>query len=214
MRQAKKPKTVIVASVLTGAALMTLIFAVFGMAGYSVFSGQSGAVNSSISTGIVKVNLSGTGASQALGIGASNIAPGDTMQREVEITNAGSAAIGTVTMAVTPSNTSASIVANSASGLQLSVLTCSAAWQSTTLSDSGYSYNCSGTKSTVSGPSPIASAAGGITLPGALSQIAVGGTSDFVIEVSYPPTDGNSTASQSESFAWTFTGTQASAGAV
>lgn len=210
----KYPKTVIAASCAVGAAVMVVVFGLFGFAGYSVFSGQTGGVTSSVSSGIVKVSLSGTGSSESLGIGASNIAPGDTMEREVELTNSGTSTIGTVTLAVTPTNSSDTLYSSSTSGLQFSALTCSAPWASSSLPDGGYSYSCSGTQSTVVGPEPVANLASGIALPSSLSSIAPNATEPFVVELSFPSSATNTEAGQTESFSWTFTGTQATAGSV
>ena len=210
----KKPRTIMVASVLMGMALTAALFSIFGLAGYSLFSGQSGAVSTSISTGVVKVALSATGASESLGIGAQNIAPGDTMQREVDVSNSGTSAIGNVTFGVTASNTTASIYSSSTDGLQVSVLECSGSWTPTLLSDGGYSYTCNGTQSTAYGPDPIADVASGVVLPTSLSDIPVGGSSSFVVQVSFPTSAGNSQSSETESFTWNFTATQAAAGAV
>lgn len=208
-----KPKTVIAAAVTVGAAAAALVMLAFGFAGYSLFSGQSGQVNTQISSGAVTIALKGPGASQSLGIGAQNIAPGDTMAREVQLSDTGTVAIGTVTMAITPSNPNA-VLWSGTNGLQLTIQTCSTTWTATQLPDAGYSYTCTGQAQAVYGPTSATSSVQGITLPSSLSSISPGKSTDFVVSLVYPKAAGNSSASEQESLTWTFTATQATGGNV
>jgi hypothetical protein len=204
----KRPKTVIAGAAVTGAAVAVLVVLSFGFAGYSLFSGEAGQVNTQISSGVVTVALKNPGASQSLAIGAQNIAPGDTLAREVQLANTGTVTIGSAVMAITASNPSAALW-SSANGLQLSIKTCSTPWSSTQLPDGGYTYACPGQEQTVYGPEAATSAAQGMTLPSVLANIAPGQSTDFVVSLLYPSVAGNSSSSENENLTWTFTATQA-----
>ena len=204
----RRPKTVIAGSVITGAAVAVLVMLSFGFAGYSLFSAQTGPVGTQISSGAITVALKNPGASQSLATGAQNIAPGDTMSREVRLTNTGTVAIGSVVMAITASNPTALLWASS-TGLQLSIKTCSTPWSTAQLPDGGYTYACPGQEQTVYGPEAATSAAQGMTLPSVLANIAPGQSTDFVVSLVYPSVAGNSSSSENENLTWTFTATQA-----
>src|SRR6185437_15766015 len=89
--------------------------------------------------------LSLTAPFSRLGTGASPIAPGDTMQRAIDLSYSGSISLGSATL--TTNATSSSLLDSDATnGLQIAIDKCSAAW---TESGPPYTYTCGGSTSTV-----------------------------------------------------------------
>ena len=187
-----------------GVAALGAAFALAG-GGYSAFQSQSSPIQSPLSTATIQLSLTKSGSSGSLPIGASNLVPGDFVQREVVLKNTGTAPIGTVTLQVTNSTTNA-LSTDATNGLQVSVQSCPAAWSATPLSDGGFTYSCSATPTNVVASEPI----GTLSTPTPLSipLIPVGGSDALVITRTLPTSAGNSFQNLQDTTTWTFTATQ------
>lgn len=174
--------------------------------GYSTFQAAPPPIQSSVSTATVSLSLSSTGSSGSLSVNAKDIVPGDTIQREVALTNTGTAPIGMVTLGVTtsPSNL---LTTSSSDGLQIEAQTCATPWTATSLSDGGYSYQCGGNTTTVIAPEPVSSAASPVPLA-SLGSVSVGKSTSMVITLNFPSTAGNSYQGLSTVLTYTFIATQ------
>lgn len=191
----------------TVAAAASLALALGG-SGYSTFQAATSPIASPISTASITLGLEGTGASNSLTVGATNIVPGDSMAREVVLADTGSAGIGTITLAVSsPSNN----LLVKASGLQVAVQTCSTTWTATSLPDGGYAYSCSSTTSTLVSAQPVASLSS-IVLPGI--SLTPDHPQAIVVTATLPSSAGNSYQGLSATLDYIFTATQSPGGAV
>jgi spore coat-associated protein N len=116
-----------------------------GLATFATFTSATSASHT-ISSGTVTIALGATGAStNRLNIGASGIAPGDTIQRSVDLSNSGSLDLASVTL-TTSASPSSLLDTDGTNGLQMVIDKCSQAW---TESGPPYTYTCSGTTSAV-----------------------------------------------------------------
>jgi spore coat-associated protein N len=166
-----------------------------GFGTFATFTSSTSASNT-----IASGTLSLTAPFSRLGTGASPIAAGDTMQRAIDLSYAGSINFGSATL-TTSATTSSSLDTDSTNGLQIAIDKCSQAW---TESGPPYTYTCGGSTSTV-----LASRA----LIGsniALSNLAltVGATDHLRVTVSFPSSAGNTLQNQSSTVSYTFTGVQ------
>jgi spore coat-associated protein N len=159
----------------------------------------------SISSGTVTIALGATGAAtNRLNVGASALAPGDTIQRSVDLTNSGTIDLASVTLTTT-APTSSLLDTDAANGLQMVIDKCSVAW-----AESGppYTYSCGGTTSTVLASRAVI----GSTL--ALSNLVAttpGQTDHLRVTLTLPSGAPNALQNQSSTISYAFTGTQRAA---
>lgn len=158
-----------------------------------------------ISSGTVTIALGATGAStNRLNIGASGVAPGDTIQRSVDLTNSGSLDLASVTLTTTASPSSL-LDTDAANGLQMVIDKCSVAW---TESGPPYTYTCGGaTSSVVASRAVIGS---NIALSN-LGATTAGATDHLRVTLTLPSGAGNTLQNQSSTISYAFTGTQRAA---
>src|SRR5256884_5333123 len=129
-------------------ASVAVLGAAASIAGLATFATFTSTTSSShtISSGTVTIALGATGAStNRLNIGASAFAPGDTIQRSVDLSNSGSLDLASVTL-TTSASPSSLLDTDATNGLQLVIDKCSQAW---TESGPPYTYACGGTSSSV-----------------------------------------------------------------
>lgn len=218
-----------------GAGTLAVAMAVAGgVAGYSTFSSQiSPSAAQPITSGTVTIAFGATsGTGDELTVGATDIVPGDVIQRGVTLTNSGTVNLSAITLGIaygsgsvatpldTPSATVSGGSAGTANEFQFELQSCSVAWTATSLTDGGYSYSCSGTPTTVVASEPMSTAMGSpITLTG-LNSLTAGGTDNLVATLTLPTScpntlyDGSGYTTSvnmegiSTSYTYTFTGTQ------
>lgn len=129
------------------------IGAAASIAGMGTFAAYSSTTNASadIQTGTVVINL-GTANTSAnhLAIAATDVLPGDTISRSVDLISTSTDSLASVKLTTTAPTTTSALNTDGTNGLQLVVQRCSAAWSETanTLT-SGFTYTCSGTTSSV-----------------------------------------------------------------
>src|SRR5881396_2241348 len=116
-----------------------------GLATFATFT-STASQSHTISSGTVTIALGATGAStNRLNIGATAVAPGDTIQRSVDLINSGSLDLASITLTTTASPSSL-LDTDATNGLQMVIDKCSQAW---TESGPPYTYTCGGTTSSV-----------------------------------------------------------------
>lgn len=139
----------------------------------------------SVNSGNLTLGMAGTGAGLTTAITA--MAPGDTVNRHVVLTNGGSLATSGMTLGVVPNPTSSTLLADNGAtrGLQIAVNTCSVAWNAT-------AGTCSGTRGTALGARALSAL---VTAPAVLSNVAtaVGGQTYLQISLVLPDQDEIST---------------------
>jgi hypothetical protein len=188
--------------VLASAALVGSAAAIAGLGTYATYTG-SAAVSHTVGAGTVSIVLGATGAStNRLNIGASNIVPGDTIQRAVNLGYGSSNSLGSVTL-TTAASPSSVLDTDATNGLQMVIDKCSVAWTEAGVAPA-YTYTCGGTTTSVLASRAVT----GTNL--ALSNLALTGTDFLRVTLTFPSA---STIGQgaSSTISYTFTGTQRAA---
>lgn len=190
---------------------MLLSFAVLGaaasvasLATFASFTSATSAQAQSLTSGTVSITL---GTANRLTVGASNLVPGDTLQRAVDITNNGSAgtsSVGSITLTTTGSGTL--LDTDATNGLQMVIDKCSVAW---TESGPPYTYTCGGTTSSVLASRAVVGS--NIALSN-MSAITAGNTDHLRVTLTLPSGAGNTFQGLSDTLNYTFTANQRTAG--
>ena len=132
--------------------LVGLVVSTLGAAAYATFTSSTN-VNQDVGSGTVAfapIATSATG--QRLSVSATNIAPGDTIQRAVTLTNTGSIDMAANSVALTSYAATSSLLDTGANGLTITIDKCSVAW---TESAAPYTYTCTGTTTSVLAARPV-----------------------------------------------------------
>ena len=148
------------------------------------------------------IALGATGAStNRLTVGATAIAPGDTLQRSVDLINQGSLDLASITLTTTASPTSL-LDSDVTNGLQMVIDKCSVAW---TESGPPYTYTCSGATSSVLTTRPVIGSGLALTNLGSLISAA---TDHLRVTLTFPSGAGNTFQNLTSTITYAFTGTQ------
>jgi predicted ribosomally synthesized peptide with SipW-like signal peptide len=184
-------------------AVISAAASIAGLGTFATFTSSTSA-SQSVSSGTVTIALGATGAStNRLTVGASNIAPGDTIQRSVDLIDSGSIDLASITL--TTNATSSSLLDTDATnGLQMVIDRCSNAWTEGGTAPA-YTYTCSGATSTVLASRAIIGT--NLALSN-LSALTNGVTDHLRVTLSFPSAAPNSFQNQSSTVQYTFTGTQ------
>jgi predicted ribosomally synthesized peptide with SipW-like signal peptide len=153
-----------------------------------------------VDSGTMSATLGAAGSTaNRLTVGATGLAPGDTMQRVVTLSNAGDVDWASAALTTTAS-TSSLLDTDTVDGLQAQLDQCSVPWTEAG-SAPAYTYTCAGTSATVVASRPVIES--DIDL-GVLNSL-VGGGSDFLrVTLALPSTAGNSFQAQSSTIEFAF----------
>ena len=184
-------------------AVVSAAASIAGLGTFATFTSSTSA-SQSVSSGTVTIALGATGAStNRLTVGASNIAPGDTIQRSVDLIDSGSIDLASITL--TTNATSSSLLDTDATnGLQMVIDRCSNAWTEGGTAPA-YTYTCSGATSTVLASRAIIGT--NLALSN-LSALTNGVTDHLRVTLTFPSAAPNTFQNQSSTVQYTFTGTQ------
>jgi hypothetical protein len=142
--------------------VMAASFAVAGLAitGAGVYAGLNATATGTqaVSSGTLKLTMANTGASVFTGA-VSNMAPGDVVNRFVELTNSGTLDAATLTLGVAGTGAT-KLTTDATYGLAVTVTGCDVAWTVATGA-------CSGTPTTLMASTPIATLS---STPGAVKS--------------------------------------------
>ena len=189
-------------AIITGG-LVALTAAGVGGAAFAAFTGTSNAAQS-VASGTVSLAGIGTNAAgNRLTVAATNIAPGDTIQRAVTLSNTGTLDLANVTL-TTNATTSSVLNTDVTNGLQVTIDKCSVAW---TESAFPYTYTCGGTTSTVLASTPVI----GTNLALSNLTLTAAAVNNLRVTVTLPSAAGNTFQGQTSVINYTFTGTQRTA---
>jgi spore coat-associated protein N len=192
-------------------------FAVVGtaaaMAGLGTFATFTSSTSAShtISSGTVSIALGATGAAtNRLTVGASNVVPGDTIQRSVDLTNNGGAGADNLSsIALTTTASPSSLLdTETTNGLQMVIDKCTVPWTETGTAPA-YTYTCSGTTSTVLASRAVIGSS--IALSG-LASLNTGSTDHLRVALTLPTAAPNTMQGQTSTISYNFLGTQRVAG--
>lgn len=188
-------------------------FAVLGaaasVAGLGTFASFTSSTSASqaITSGTVSITLGAAGAqTNRLNIPVSNVVPGDTIQRSVDLINNGTITSDTLSsIQLTTSATTTSLLdTDVTNGLQMVVDKCSVAWTEGG-SAPAYTYTCTGASASVLTSRPVVGAA--LPLTG-LASLANGVTDHLRVTLTLPSTADNTFQNKSSSILYSFVGTQ------
>ena len=200
----QKGRTSTMTKLIATLAILGAAASIAGLGTYATFT-SSASQSHAISSGTVTIALGATGAAtNRLNIGASALAPGDTIQRSVDLTNSGSLDLASITLTTTASPSS-QLDTDTTNGLQMVIDKCSVAW---TEAGPPYTYTCSGSTSSV-----LASRAviGSTLALSNLSSTTSGSTDHLRVTLTLPGGAGNTLQNQSSTISYAFTGTQRAA---
>jgi predicted ribosomally synthesized peptide with SipW-like signal peptide len=176
-----------------------------GLGTYATFTSTT-SQSHTVTTGTVTIALGATGAAtNRLNIGASALAPVDSIQRSVDLTNSGSLDLASITLTTTASPSSL-LDTDTTNGLQMVIDKCSVAW---TEAGPPYTYTCGGSTSSVLTTRPVIGSALALSNLGATTH---GATDHLRVTLTLPSGAGNTLQNQSSTITYAFTGTQRAAG--
>ena len=165
--------TIVIAAAVGGTAMVST----------SVFAALTATANNtsggSVATGTLSLTLAPSSVSGITGgftSAISNMGPGDTVNRYIDLTNGGTLDAVNPTLQITPSVSNA-LTTNATAGLQVAIKNCTVNWSNTGV--------CSGTETTVLATTPastLVSSAQSLTLPSTLA----GAVSKLKISLSLP----------------------------
>ena len=163
--------------------------------------------NQTISSGTVTIALGATGAAtNRLNVNASALAPGDTVQRSVDLTNSGTIDLASVTLTTT-APTSSLLDTDATNGLQMVVDKCSVAWTEAGTAPA-YTYTCGGTTSTVLASRAVIGS--NLSLSNLVATTPAQ-TDHLRVTLTLPSGAPNTLQNQSSTISYAFTGTQRAA---
>jgi hypothetical protein len=190
--------------VVASVAILGAAAGVASLATFASFTSSTAAQAQSLSSGTVSITL---GAANRLTVGATNLVPGDTIQRAVDITNNGSAgtsSVGSVSLTTTASPSSL-LDTDTTNGLQMVVDKCSVAW---TESGPPYTYTCGGTTTSVLASKAVI---GNNVALSNMSSVTAGNTDHLRVTLTLPAAAGNTLQGQSSTLSYVFTASQRAA---
>jgi spore coat-associated protein N len=190
--------------VVASMAILGAAAGVASLATFASFTSSTAAQSQSLTSGTVSITL---GAANRLTVGASNLVPGDTIQRAVDITNNGSAGTSSVgSVALTTTAPASSLLdSDTTNGLQMAIDKCSVAW---TESGPPYTYTCGGTTTSVLASRAVIGAS--IALSN-MSSLTAGNTDRLRVTLTLPAGAGNTLQGQSSTLNYVFTANQRTA---
>src|SRR3954466_15468965 len=169
-----------------------------GLGTFATFTSSTSASHT-VSSGTVTIALGATGAStNRLNVDATAIAPGDTIQRSVDLIDQGTLNLASVTL-TTAATTSSVLDTDATNGLQLAIDKCSQAW---TESGPPYTYTCGGSTSSVLASRALI----GSSIALSNLTLTAGSTDHLRATVTFPSAAGNTLQNQSSTANYTFAG--------
>ncbi len=184
--------------------------AMAGLGTFATFTSSTSATHT-ISSGTVSIALGATGAStNRLTVGASNVVPGDTIQRSADLVNNGGSSADNLSSIVltTTASPSSLLDTETTDGLQMVIEKCSVPWTEAGTAPA-YTYTCSGTTSTVLASRAVIGA--NIALSN-LSSLSTGSTDHLRVTLTLPTAAPNTMQGLTSTISYNFVGTQRVAG--
>lgn len=160
----------------------------------------------SVTGGTVVIALGTHGAANRLNVDATNVAPGDTIERVVDLSNTGSLDLSSIKLTTT-ATASSLLDTDTTHGLQMQIDNCDQAWTEAGVSPA-YTYTCGGSTSAVFASAPIITAN---TTLNNLTSLTSGDTDHLLITLTLPSSADNTFQSESSTIDYSFTATQRTA---
>lgn len=187
--------------------------AIAGLGTFATFTSTTSA-SQTVTAGKVEIALGASGAANRLSVSATNVVPGDTINRAVDLVSTSTDPMASVKLTTTATASSV-LDTNTTDGLQMYVRNCSAAWTEAGVSPA-FTYTCGGSTTAVLGSaaSPVnivTTTVGGVSLTNLTSTTTGGSVTDhLLITVVLPQanTSANLVTPPSSTIQYSFTGTQ------
>jgi spore coat-associated protein N len=202
---------------LLSAAAVAAAASIAGLGTYATFTGTTSASHT-VSSGTLTIAL-GTagGTANRLTIGASNIVPGDSLQRRVDLTNSGNVNLAAITLTTTAGSNNL-LSSDATNGLQMKIERCSGTLGWRESATTPYTYTCDsltpgdnlGTRASVLAQRAIVGSSLALT---GMNALTAGGSDDMVLTTTLPSTADNTFQSLSNAITYTFNATQRAAAA-
>ena len=193
------------AKILASVALVAGAASVAGLGTFGAFTSTTSA-NQEVATGKLTIGLTQS-ATAGTTIAASNLVPGDTVQRAVTLTRSSDTeAFGSVSLTTSPT-VSNLLSSDAANGLQLKLDQCSVAW---TKVGATSELSCSGTTTPVLATRAVVATNLDLAAP-ATALNASGAASNLRITLALPEAAGNTFQGLSNTIGFTFDATQRTA---
>jgi spore coat-associated protein N len=185
-------------------AVLGVAASIAGLGTFASFTSSTSA-SQAISSGTVSIGLGAAGPANRLAVAASNLVPGDTVQRAVDLTSASSDPLGSVSLQTSASPSNA--LTTDPNGLTAKVDKCSVAWTESGTAPA-YTYTCSGTTTSILATTAV----GNTTSLSSLAALTSGSSTDhLLVTLTLPSAAGNSLQGLSTTITYAFTGTQRAA---
>ena len=178
-----------------------------GAGTYASFTSSATAGPLTVSSGTQTLSVPAAGATNRMTVSASNIVPGDTMQRAVNLTNSGNVNLSAITL-TSAASVSSALDTDATNGLQVAIDRCSVAWTEAGVSPA-YTYTCGGATSVVLASRAVIGS--GVALSN-LTTTTAGNTDYLRVTLTFPSAAGNTLQTQSSTINFTFNGAQRTAG--
>lgn len=179
--------------------------AMAGLGTFATFTDTTSA-SQALDSGVVDINLGAAGATNRLSVAATDIVPGDTMQRAFTLTNSSSDNVSGITL-TTNATVSSLLDTDPTNGLQMVIEKCSVAWVEVGVSPN-FTYTCAGTTSSVLASRAVIGSA--LSLSN-LASTTTGQTDNLRLTLTLPSTAGNTLQNLASTVQYTFTATQRAA---
>jgi spore coat-associated protein N len=180
-----------------------------GVLSFNAWASFSSAVSTSHAVGSGTLVLDLTPNNQvnrlARAYDASDVAPGDTMQRALDLNSSGTVAMSSVTLATTATTSSlldtGGVAPDPTKALQIQIDKCSVDWTEGGVGPA-YTYTCGGATSSVLASRTIIMGAT------TLNNINLSGTNHLMVTITFPSGDNDTFQNQSSVIQYTFAGVQ------
>ena len=184
--------------------LVGLTVAAIGGAALATFTSTTN-VSQPVASGTVAfAPIATSAAGQRLSVAATDIAPGDTIQRAVTLTNTGSVDMLPGSVNLTTTASPSSLLDTGANGLTMTIDKCSVPW---TESAAPYTYTCSGTTTSTLASRPVIGSS--IALSGLTTTAAT--PNHLRVTLTLPAAADNTYQGQSSTIGYVFVGQQRAA---
>jgi hypothetical protein len=158
----------------------------------------------SVTSGTVVIALGAHGAqTNRLDVPATNVAPGDTIERSVDLLNTGSLALADIVLTTT-ATTSSLLDTDATNGLQMQIDNCATPWTEAGTSPA-YTYTCSGGSTSVLAQRAVIGSALALTN---LTALTAGDTDHLLLTLTLPSATDNTFQGLTSVIDYSFTGTQ------
>lgn len=192
----------ILSKMLLSTALLGGAASIAGLGTFATFSNTASASHT-VSSGTVTLALGTTGAStNRLNVDATNVGPGDTIQRSFDLANTGSMNLSSITLTTTaaPSSKLDTDVTN---GLQMVIDRCSVAWTESG-SSPNFSYTCGGSTTSIIATRAVIGS--NLSMSG-LSALTGGGSDHLRLTLTLPSSADSTFEGLTSTLTYAFTGT-------